>query len=262
MTMSGENDMAGGWAGDPRAVRDANDGVRYFRSWTQFLGAFIKMMIVMVATEMVSWPFILTYLSQLIQMAEQERLDTGSCFLTILYDDLLRKNWMMRALRKDPTLNLMNEAMTVDKQIKAAAEQRLGFVLQAANIRFPNSHQRATSDQGFPGAEANSVLMKTTAAAEAMRKKAEEARRDLEKQQREFDKKGRDLIKAVQNGVHPAGGDPAAGGARLVPNNGWESKNGNGNYNGGNGGQGSKSKMKAQQYFEKCKDWRKNNGGR
>ena len=92
MTMSGENDMAGGWAGDPRAVRDANDGVRYFRSWTQFLGAFIKMMIVMVATEMVSWPFILTYLSQLIQMAEQERLDTGSCFLTILYDDLLRKN--------------------------------------------------------------------------------------------------------------------------------------------------------------------------
>ena len=145
------------------------------------------MMIVMVATEMVTWPFILTYLSQLIQMAEQERLETGSCFLTILYDDLLRKNWMMRASRKDPTLNLMNEAMTVDKQIKAAAEQRLGFVLQAANIRLPNSFQRATSDHSFPGAlgaEANSALMKTTAAAEAMRKKAEEARRSLEKQQR------------------------------------------------------------------------------
>ena len=77
--MSGESDMAGGWAGDPRAVRDANDGVRYFRSWTQFLGAFIKMMIVMVATEMVSWPFILTYLSQLIQMAEQERLFSLPC---------------------------------------------------------------------------------------------------------------------------------------------------------------------------------------
>ena len=52
-----------------------------------------------------------------------------------------------------------------------------------------------------------------------MRRKAEEARRDLEKQQREFDKKGRDLIKAVQNGVHPAGGDIAAGGAWLVPSN-------------------------------------------
>ena len=101
----------------------------------------------------------------------------------------------MRASRKDPILNLMNEAMTVDRQIKAAAEQRLGFVLQAANIRFPNSHQRAKSDQSSPGAEANSVLMKTTAVAEAMRKTAEEARRDLEKQQREFDKKGRDLIK-------------------------------------------------------------------
>ena len=55
-----------------------------------------------------------------------------------------------------------------------------------------------------------------------MRGKAEEARRDLEKQQREFDKKGRDLIQAVQNGVHPAGGDTAAGGARLVPSNNWK----------------------------------------
>jgi len=141
----------------------------------------------------------------------------------------------------------------------------LGFVLQAANIRPLNSFQRATSDHSSPGAlgaEAISALMKTTAAAEAMRKKAEEARRDLEKQKREFDKKGRDLIKAVQNGVNPAGGDTAAGGARLTPNNNWKPQNGNGKYNGGNGGQFSKSKMKAQQYFEKCKDWRKNNGGR
>ena len=78
------------------------------------------------------------------------KVGNRSCFLTILYDDLLRKNWMMRASRKDPTLNLMNEAMTVDKQIKAAAEQRLGFVLQAANIRFPNNvrHQiRAPQEQ-------------------------------------------------------------------------------------------------------------------
>ena len=157
-------------------------------------------------------------------------------------------------------MKLMNEAMIVDKQIKAAAEQRLGFVLQAAGIST-RPHQQSIS-HSFPGAEANSALMKTTAAAEAMRRKAEEARRDLEKQQREFGKKGRDLIKAIQNGVHPAGGDTAAGGARLVPNNNWKPQNGNGKYNGGNGGQFSKSKMKAQQYFEKCKEWRKSNGGR
>ena len=112
-----------------------------------------------------------------------------------------------------------------------------------------------------------SAIMKSTAAAEATRKKAEEARHAVERAQREFEKKSKDIISAVQNGVHRTNGDTSyGGGVTLRPN---ANGGGHGGWNNGGGsssshnnrGNSSRQKMKAQDYFQKCKDWRKQNGG-
>lgn len=223
-----------------RLFKQATDNPRYFRSWEQHQGAFLKMIIVLVSTEMLPWSTVMTYWGTLLKLAEEERGEGGhvSRFLTILYDDLQRKSWSHRSERKDPGLDIAVEAQKPQRTILEAARQRLGPVLKAANL------QNRSPTQTSLGSSPESLLYSTTAAAESMRKRADDARVALERQQKLFEGKQLEIL-----GAQGSGSDTTKGGGKG---------NKKGKHNGGNM---SKQQIKAKAYFEKCKQWRQQQNG-
>ncbi len=87
-----------------QALKVASPQPRFFRNMQQWLAAFLKYAAAAVATEQVTWTFILTHLGTVLKLAEDEKLNQGP-FLAILYDDLARRTWAHRALRRDPDLD-------------------------------------------------------------------------------------------------------------------------------------------------------------
>jgi hypothetical protein len=175
------------------ALSSATQTPRFFRSLSQWSATFLRYSAVAIAFGQLTLPAVLTYLNLVYQIVEEEKSSGNSAFLAILYDDMLRRDIAKRVERRDPTLVLIDEVQKVNMQIMQAARTRLGTVLENAGITKSKiepgtslfTQSASASSVGQLAAE--SALAKQSAAANALRVKAEQAARSLASQQCDLD---------------------------------------------------------------------------
>ena len=185
-----------------KALKSATASPRFFRTVSQWSGAFLRYAVVAVATEQLSWQTVLAHMDIVLQLAEQERMKGNRPFLAFLYEELLRKSWARRAGKGDPGLNIAKEAMTVDKDLLDIARHRMTEVLKEAGLTCAVEDPPIASASQARGL-ADPLVSRQLAAAEAAQKQAEKATKQLAEAQQQILKQSRamaDTERAVPNG--------------------------------------------------------------
>ena len=192
------------------ALSSATATPRFFRSLSQWSATFTRYATVAIAFNQMTLPVVLTYMNLIFQIVEEEKASGNSAYLAILYDDLLRRDFARRSERRDPTFVLLNEVQRVNKQIMQAARTRLGTVLETAGLVGIKSEPGASAFGGSSGSTspaqlaAESALAKHSAAANALRVKAEQAAKALAAQQRDLDARSAAMSARTEVGGGPA----------------------------------------------------------
>ena len=160
-----------------QALRAATSAPRFFRTIQQWVGAFCRYMTAAIATKHLTVVAATGHLQTVSRVSEEAR--AGNQYhvaLAVCYDELRRKSWVARAARCDGSLDIPKESWSVDREILDLAKSRLEQVVTAAGLK-KNSGSMPSGVQ--PSAE--SALAKSTAAADAATKRAEQAISRLEK---------------------------------------------------------------------------------
>ena len=164
------------------ALKAATQAPRFFRSIPQWAGAFIKYAGVAVSVGQLSWASVLGHLNTVMRMAEEERVLGMSPYLAILYEDMLRKQFSIRAEQKDPELDIPKEVLKPDKQVLLAAQARLDVVLHSAGL-FKGARGSAQHALFGDMSALESAVAKQASAADALTKRAEAAAKAMAAQQ-------------------------------------------------------------------------------
>ena len=117
-----------------QALRGATENHRFFRSYSQWAPCWWRVVPFQVALGQLTWPQAIMHANTVAQIAEEERMQGKPPFTAFLYEELLRKQLEKRASRGDPTLDLNESLLHVDKPLMEVAKQRLSSVLRAASI--------------------------------------------------------------------------------------------------------------------------------
>eukprot|EP00438_Fugacium_kawagutii_P029513 Skav222739 [mRNA] locus=scaffold2390:473992:475065:+ [translate_table: standard] len=132
-----------------KALKSATASPRFFRTVSQWNGAFLRYAIVAVATGQLSWPAVLAHVDNVLQLAEQERMKGNRPFLAFLYEELLRKNWARRAEKGDPSLDIPCESQKIDKDLLDIAKHRMAEVMKEAGLSEQQVRPSASSQRCF-----------------------------------------------------------------------------------------------------------------
>eukprot|EP00435_Cladocopium_sp_Y103_P029101 s731_g7.t1 len=171
-----------------KALKSATASPRFFRTASQWSGAFLRYGIVAVATGHMAWPTVLAHMDIVLQLTEQERMKGNRPFLAFLYEELLRKSWARRAEKGDPALDIAAEAQRVDKDLVDIARHRLSEVLKEAGLSAgqPDHH-----GFGLTKTSPEEMVSRQLAAAEAAQKQAERVSKQLVGTQQQLLSQGR-----------------------------------------------------------------------
>jgi hypothetical protein len=116
------------------ALKSATAQPRFIRSVAQWVELWMRYAVPAIAAEQITWSIALLHLSNMIQLAEEERIAGHSVYGVILYDDLLRRTVAGRAASSDPNLVLIDVFKMVDKDLLRMTSQRLYTTLAAAGL--------------------------------------------------------------------------------------------------------------------------------
>ena len=175
-----------------KALKSATASPRFFRTVSQWTGAFLRYAVVAVATSQLAWETVLAHMDIVLQLAEQERMKGNRPFLAFLYEELVRKSWARRAGKGDPSLNIAKEAMAVDKDLLDIARHRLAEVLKEAGLTVAVADPPIAS---APQASAmtDPLVSRQLAAAEAAQMQAQRATKQLAVAQQQILQQSRSL---------------------------------------------------------------------
>jgi len=171
-----------------RALQAATSQHKMFRSFSQWVGAFLKYAAVATALKQLTTARVFSYMNVISQIYDEERNGQGLCIVAILYDDVFRKTIAMRAEARDPELNMDEVFTRVEKSISESCKARVESVARATL----GTSRPSESSGSQPTQETH--LAKQTAAAEAAAHKAEKATKMLEEAKKA-------LEDATQHGV-------------------------------------------------------------
>ena len=169
-----------------RAMKSATQTPKFFRSLAQWTAVFTRYAVAAVAMNHLSWATIIAHIDIITRLSEEARVAGKSQYLAILYDDLVRRDWASRAIKKDPALSISVEATVLNERIYEVAKTRLSQVLEGAGVRAEGNDSGADHNMAHV-ASAESVLAKQQAAAEAVTRRAESATRAMAKQQEQLE---------------------------------------------------------------------------
>ena len=201
------------------ALKSAMAAPRFFRSLPQWAATFLRYAPVVVAAEQFTWPTVLAHQSVVFRLAEEERVSGGSVLLAVLYDAIIRQQWANRALQCDPELNIPAAAQKLEKQVLMMARCRLDILLGSgsAGSGLLRGHGQdcglassaAASTYRDSAVAAESAMAKSTSAAQALTKRAEQAAKSLAQQQEELNRR--------QAAINAGGGSSGGGRQQHQP---------------------------------------------
>ena len=129
-----------------------------------------------------TWAIVTAHIDIVMRISEEASSAGASQYLAIVYDDLVRRDWAGRPMKRDPALNIPIEAMINSKEIYEVAKTRLSQVLDGAGVASESGAGQWKTQINSSGilatslhANAESSLAKQQAAAEAVTKRAEAA---------------------------------------------------------------------------------------
>ena len=172
-----------------RALKSATHTPKFFRSLAQWTAVYSRYMVTAVASEQLTWAIASAHMDVIMRISEEARASGNSQYLAILYDDLLRRDWANRAMKKDPALNISAESMVINREIFEIAKTRLSQVLEGAGVGAGQGNLSGPGNNLAYVASTESMLAKQQAAAEAVAKRAEAATRQLAKQQEQLEQR-------------------------------------------------------------------------
>ncbi|CAE8618289.1 unnamed protein product, partial [Polarella glacialis] len=121
------------------SLRCATDNTRFSRSVSQWTSTFLRYATVAVGFGHLSWPQIISHVDVIMQPAEAELTKGRPAYAAFVYDDLVRKQFALRAEKKDPNLDIGNQIQTVNKELFEQVRQQLESVLTAAGMNNNSS---------------------------------------------------------------------------------------------------------------------------
>lgn len=177
------------------ALKTALGSPRFFRTYAQWLSAFVRYVPVAIAHGHMSLAAVIGHLGVMSRIVEEGRQKGNSEHLAVLYDEMLRRQVARRALKRDPDLDVEAVFMKADKQLVESARSRLDAVLQVAGIKGGATAAGLVGQPGPAGPQgaqalaADSALAKQVSAAEAVQRRAEAAAKALAGQQEELNRR-------------------------------------------------------------------------
>ena len=169
-----------------RALQAATTQHKVFRSYPQWMGAFLKYAAAAMGMKQLTISQVLSYLNVIAKIYEEEKNSNGCCLVAILYGDVFRKTVSRRAEAKDPELDMDDAFAKTDISILEACKARVESVARATPGASRAAGQREDQSSGHH-VSAESHLAKQTAAAEAAAKKVETATRALDAAQKRIE---------------------------------------------------------------------------
>ena len=157
-----------------KALQAATTHHRAFRSFPQWLAAFLKYSGTAIAMKQLTVARCFAYMNVVAKIFEDEKGQHGVPMVAVLYDDIFRKTLAMRIESKDPELDLDVVFTKTDKTILECCKARIGSMNRSS--KTPEGEKAQGSKDGSMEAH----LAKQTAAAEGAAKKAEAATHALE----------------------------------------------------------------------------------
>jgi len=157
------------------ALKAASQSPRFFRTFSQWLGAFNRFAPAAVSTKLMTSSQVLGYHNVMARAAEEVRAKTGNSYLAFLYDEVHRKSLADR-VRCGEQVDFNDEFNKINKNDWDTAIARLDITLAQCGIA--QSQESSACPDAF-----DSIMAKQAAGADALMKKAEAATRELAKQQ-------------------------------------------------------------------------------
>ena len=176
-----------------KALKAATQTPKFFRSLAQWTAVFSRYSVAAVSMGHLNWATVMAHIDVVMRISEESRVAGASQYLAIIYDDLIRRDWAGRAIKRDPALNIPVEALIMNKEVFEVAKTRLSQVLEGAGVHDDGTSKWRTqinSEGNLATAHQSSVeslLAKQQAAAEAVAKRAENATRQMAKQQEQME---------------------------------------------------------------------------
>ena len=186
--LSGDSELLNGSSGTQtlsqltQALRGATAAPRFFRTMGQWTATFMRFGIAATAAGQWQMSEVLTHIDVILQLSEQEKAAGQSPFVALVYDEMVRRSWELRALRRDSTFTVANVVCDVDKTVLVSARSRVDSVLRAAGLGEPGPEIPAAA----VASDVESVLAKQQAAMDALQKRNDAQARTLAKMQPPF----------------------------------------------------------------------------
>ena len=122
-------------------------------------------------------------------------MSTGHSYLAFVYDEMVRKSWSSRVSSGD-LVDFDVETVLRDKTMLELARARLELVLQHAGLGTESRYERRSPNSNQPAHQVNAegALAKQQAAAEALKRKAENSSRELARQQLDMENRQQALF--------------------------------------------------------------------
>ena len=136
-----------------------------------------------VASEQVSWAWVCVHMQTIMRVSIEE-----SAVIAVVYDEMQRKSWARRSSKGDSTLNLLEEASKKSTQVLELAKSRVKLVSEtaglksAASVTAQASHEPRWSSTASANSDAEAAISKQVAAAQQIKRQAEQAVAALDKQ--------------------------------------------------------------------------------
>ena len=147
----------------------------------------------------------LQHLNVMLKLHDDLKNGKESFHLVLLYDELLRRSWSLRAEKGDPELNIEKESEKLVKPILAQARTRLASTLKDVGISTGGAG--GSTQVGPADSLTMSVMQQQQAAAEQAARRNDEARRRLESEQRCVNQRNNALTAAATNNNRGGGGE-------------------------------------------------------
>ena len=204
-----------------KALKSATASPRFFRTISQWSGAFLRYAVVAIATKQMTWQSALSHMDIVWHLAEQERMKGNLPFLAFLYEELLRKSWARRAEKGDPSLNIEVESQKLDKDLVDIARHRLIEVMKEAGLSGVSDTPGQGSKDNVSLAVHDSILSRQLAAAEAAQKQSERVSKQLVETQQQLLHQSKNMMGSQTAAVKPGNQQPTK---RQIKTHNWFQK--------------------------------------
>ena len=162
------------------ALQNAMATPRILKSNQQWVAVYLRYAPMAVGLGQWTWSTALAHMGTVTRLAELERYNRSQGWVAIQYDAQIRQSWARRALQGDPDLDIPKECLKIDEEVLSNVRAQIKVSASDSASSF-NTAPLVACSSSLTQSATEGALAKSTAAAQAVSRRAEQAAKELAK---------------------------------------------------------------------------------